>query len=428
MRVGQIFRYARPYDPDPRVIDGLPNYFFETGRAGSKLTLLDSGINPIAKVRAPEGERVPAILISSSPHKRGSSTTPWQDFFDSDNGHIRYFGDAKTPGMEPGRPPGNKALLSAFEAHHAETQTERRSSTPVVFFERTSYGGRAKGNVEFQGFGIIERVELVTQLDRSSNSTFSNYAYDFAVLSLTTEGEEFSWQWINDRRDPALSLEETLKNAPSSWKAFLRRGVADLGRARRRVSALMTSTKTEQSPTIGSTHERLLDQIYSYYDNKKHQFEALAARVAERVLSRNGATYLRGWITPPSADEGADFVGRIDIGSGFSRIKQVVYGQAKCEKPSSTTSGRDVARTVARLRRGWIGVYVTTGSFSEPVQREIIEDEYPILLIPGSRVAHEVDTMLHEGAFASLDQFLDDISSTYRTSMMRRRPTEILKE
>jgi hypothetical protein len=286
--------------------------------------------------------------------------------------------------------------------------------------------GRAKGNVVFQGFGVIERTELVTQLDRRSNETFSNYAYDFAVLA--REGEEFDWAWLNDRRDPTLDLEQTLEKAPFSWRAFLRRGVADLGGARRRVSTLMTSTKAEQSPMHASPHERLLDQIYSYYHGKKHQFEALAARVAERVLSRNGAAYVRGWITPPSADEGADFIGRIDIGSGFSTIKQVVYGQAKCEKPSSTTSGRDVARTVARLRRGWIGIYVTTGSFSEPVQREIIEDEYPLLLIPGSRIAQEVEEMLHESALATLGELLNDISSTYRASVLRRRPTEILKE
>lgn len=50
--------------------------------------------------------RTPAILTSSSPHKIGSKQTPWQDFFDTDNGHIRYFGDAKIPTADPSRSPG----------------------------------------------------------------------------------------------------------------------------------------------------------------------------------------------------------------------------------------------------------------------------------------------------------------------------------
>ena len=43
---------------------------------------MESGINTPAAVRGSDGaQRRPAIIISSSPHKRGSSETPWQDFF-----------------------------------------------------------------------------------------------------------------------------------------------------------------------------------------------------------------------------------------------------------------------------------------------------------------------------------------------------------
>lgn len=97
MRISQVFRYARPYSPDPEEIDGFPNYFYATFSQGQKLPLLDKGINPIQKVDAIDGERLPAVLISSSPHKIGSYETPWQDFFDTDRGHIRYFGYPKKP-------------------------------------------------------------------------------------------------------------------------------------------------------------------------------------------------------------------------------------------------------------------------------------------------------------------------------------------
>ena len=48
------------------------------------------------------------------------------------------------------------------------------------------------------------------------------------------------------------------------------------------------------------------------------------------------------------------------------------------ENQKHATNGKDIARTVARLKRGWIGIYITTGYFSEPVQREVIEDKYPL--------------------------------------------------
>ena len=67
MQIGQIFRYSRPYDPNPETIDGLPNYFNQTYSAGQNLALLEAGINQIAEVSAPDGTRCPAILISSSP-------------------------------------------------------------------------------------------------------------------------------------------------------------------------------------------------------------------------------------------------------------------------------------------------------------------------------------------------------------------------
>ena len=55
----------------------------------------------------------------------------------------------------------------------------------------------------FQGFGIIEGVELVTQFDpKLSTPYFSNYVFSMCVFSMATEGEMFSWDWINARRDP----------------------------------------------------------------------------------------------------------------------------------------------------------------------------------------------------------------------------------
>ena len=136
-----------------------------------------------------------------------------------------------------------------------------------------------------------------------------------------------------------------------------------LPRIRRRVTKLLTTSVADQRPAAGSREAAALQKIYEFYDGRKHRFELLASVIVGRVLEADGGDYRIGWVTRPGSDGGADFVGRLDLGSGFSTVKQVVFGQAKCENPASTANGRDIARTVARLRRGWIGAFVTLGAF-----------------------------------------------------------------
>lgn len=216
--IGDVLRYARPYDPGPEVVDGMPNYFHLTHTSGSALPLLDRGINPMQQLVAVDGPRRPAILISSSPHRVGSHGTPWQDFFDPDNGHIRYSGDNKDAGRDPALAPGNRLLLEAFRFHSSAEKDVRRLSVPVIFFRRVPRGGRVKGFVEFQGFGVVERAELAVQYDRRRRQSFPNYVFDFLVLSMAREHEEFGWSWIASRADPEAGLGTTHRTAPASWR------------------------------------------------------------------------------------------------------------------------------------------------------------------------------------------------------------------
>jgi len=72
MEIGKIYRYARPYNYNPERIDGYLNYFFATHSLNQQsMPTLDKGINSIKAIDAPEGKRIPAILISSSPHPHG---------------------------------------------------------------------------------------------------------------------------------------------------------------------------------------------------------------------------------------------------------------------------------------------------------------------------------------------------------------------
>lgn len=429
LKVAEVYRYSRPYSAEKKIIDGLPNYFNLVNSENMSLPILEAGINGIGIIKTESVNRRPAILIGSSPHKIGSSSTPWQDSFELDNGYIRYFGDNKSSERSPEKAQGNKLLLEQLEIHSSPDINIRKHAVPLIFFERVAYEGRLKGNLKFSGFGVITSAERVVQLAKASDKYFVNYVFEFCILSLANENEHFDWAWINSRRDKNLTLEKTNKLAPKSWSDWIKHGKEAIERNRRKASKLRITSATLQKPTSGSKEYKALRDIYVFYSPSmaaRKRFEAIAAKVVQEILVKGGTNYLNGWITPGGGDHGADFIGRIDIGSGFGKTKLVVVGQAKCEDPMKPTNGVHIARTVARLRRGWVGAYVTTSYFSEPVQVEIEEDEYPIFLVNGLLLAQTILLLVHEGGYKSVTEYLKEIDSTYELQLSNRRPEEVL--
>ena len=426
-RIGEIYRYSNCKEEIPEPIkDGLPNFFYETYSENCDSTVrFQKGIHNIASVVIGNGEeRIPAIIISSSPHKARTDITPWEDDFDPDYGRIKYYGDNKSNEKMANEAPGNSLLLNMFMMYSSPSEEDRKHATPLIFFKRVDYDGRKKGNLMFQGYGIIEGIELVTQFDpKLSIPYFSNYVFNMCVFSMATEGEEFSWEWINARRDPNISNEEALKLAPKSWKIWVKEGLPGLYKVRRNIATSKIIAEIEQRPLSGSHEERMLQRIYSYYTNSKHIFELLALRVTQEIFEESGVAFQPGWITSKSGDRGIDFVARIDVSSQMSSLKVAILGQAKCEKLDKPTNGVHIARTVARLKRGWFGVYVTTSYFSRSVQLEVADDQYPIMLICGKKVAETVEKILFKTGM-SLDEFLKSLDDDYTTE--NRRPEEIL--
>ena len=234
--------------------------------------------------------------------------------------------------------------------------------------------------------------------------------------------------WIRSRRDTQLTLDATNKLAPKSWKEWLKKGANFLNRARRRVSKLNVKKTADQKPVPGSEEDVVLNEIYDYYADKKHQFEALAEVIAERVIGSDKAGYEKGWITAAGGDGGADFVASVRLGTDFSSARIIVLGQAKCVALSNPTHGNHIARTVARLKRGWIGAFVTTSYFSESVQQEVIEDSYPIVLIHGRRIAEEVIKIVHEDdRFPNVVTLLDELTAAYPDRIHQGQPEELLR-
>jgi Restriction endonuclease AspBHI N-terminal len=167
-----LLRYARSGSDSEAMIDGYLNYYFVMSTPGvsSPKLMLERGISANTETAAVDGPRRSVIAIRSSPWKAGHETNPWHDEFDLDHGHVRYYGDHKpgTVGL-PGATPGNRLLLEAFQLHAGTDRVQRLLAPPLLLFRsRTVHvSGRAvvKGNVEFCGAALIERLEHVVQRD-----------------------------------------------------------------------------------------------------------------------------------------------------------------------------------------------------------------------------------------------------------------------
>ncbi|MDX5376220.1 MAG: restriction endonuclease [Halomonas sp.] len=420
-RIGEFYRYAKPADAKPSHVDGLPNFHFIMRTEGMPQIQMERGIAAPARTRAPDGDRVAAFFLSSSYNKRGSFENPWHDEIEPDRGYARYYGDNRTPGADPSRAPGNSSLLAQFELHASPDPEMRQKAAPLLIFRSSK-----KGYKEFCGLGILTGVQRVTQYAQRNGGFFTNYLFEIALLTLTEEDEGVAAIWLKDRRD--LKLPAILANAaaPSAWLSWIRYGKPVIERLRRRVVRYQISPKSDQLPGSNTSERKALETIYKYYDGRKSRFEALASMVCESTVRESGGNYQRGWLTRGTSDGGLDFVGRIDVGDGFARTKLVVLGQAKCERIDAPTGGNHLARTVARLRRGWLGAYVTTSYFSPAVQKEVYEDQYPLILINGRQLAEEATRMQLTGGYPSLDKFLDFVDQSYEEQVNSRDPEEIL--
>lgn len=427
----QLLRYSKGAASDEPLVSGLPNFFYFTrSRSRQARVQLEAGISAPTAVKRGSRMSVPVLMIRSNPHRAGSASTPWEDYFDTDRGRILFYGDSRAGDAEDAaQKKGNSMLLQQYQLQHSASREDRLLAAPCVFFRGVPYDGKIKGHLRFEGFGVVERAERVTQIDARQYASFTNYRFDFLVMSLKEEGERLSWEWINARRNPDIDAEEALVSAPRSWKDWVSRGPAALQNVRRSVAAQLVTPWQEQMPSSGSREAAILREVYRFYSEvpaAKARFEALAELVAERLLSGSGETYRRGWITPRSGDGGADFIARLDIGSAFSSTRIVVLGQAKCQKLTTAVSGRDIARTVARLRRGWLGVFVTTSYFSDRMQVEIYDDEYPLLMVPGKRLAELVSQMMAERGYRQVSDFLKEVDAGYGERIQVRNASEIL--
>jgi Restriction endonuclease AspBHI N-terminal len=410
---------------------GLRNFWLATDAPDGTHLRQTAGINPIRRAMG----RRPAVAIFLTP-AGDRHRLPWLDEVDTKSGFIRYFGDNKPELRRPAEAAaGNRVLLDEMDLAASGSLADRIRTAPLLFFRNLGSGDGA-ALTEFLGYGVIREAHRVTQLYKGQ--TFSNYAFDCVLFNgeLDETGREYvDIDWIDARRTTAADDSTCLELAPDSWRRWARNGSMALNRRDIRRFVLPDAwTYGQQVPSANSSLGTVLREIYEKYnDNYRHGFQALAAMVTQHVVAQPGLAYQEGWITPVGPDGGVDFVQRLDIGSGMSSTNLIILGQAKCRKPwprGGGISAEELARVVARLRRGWVGAYVTTSFYTEPAQREVILDEYPMLLIPGVRLAEATEQIRDLRGFESTTDLLAWIDGEYprMISQARPRPDEMARE
>ena len=175
-------------------------------------------------------------------------------------------------------------MLKLFEQHQSPDRQVRAASSPLIFMRNAKFGKAVKGYKEFMGFGVLRAAERVSEYNRATGKTYTNYAFDCVVLSMQEEGELFDWTLINARRDPNSSVDDTARCAPASWRRWVKDGSASLEFLRIRVSSSLTTKTEQQRPAPGSSQAKTLQQIYNFYEGRKARFEGMASVVTERVL------------------------------------------------------------------------------------------------------------------------------------------------
>ena len=205
--MGQIYRYARPERPHEHRVDGLPNFYWHTQTDGTKKAKLERGISRLPVVATPAGDRVPTVLLRSTPWKAGAERVPWHDEFHEATGTVKYFGDNKIDERtnQPKADDPDDVLGNAYMRDHFREATSgdagrRDRGGPVLLFTGVPCRGRPKGNVRFDGLGVVTEVSLVNQPATTTRVEYFNYAFTVQLFNLAADDWSIDWRWISGRR------------------------------------------------------------------------------------------------------------------------------------------------------------------------------------------------------------------------------------
>ena len=300
--------------------------------------------------------------------------TEWPDSMDRESGRFIYFGDNRTKGvpLHDTLVGGNRLLGHVYSLVHRH---QREQVPPFLCFEtiKTATGTymRFLGLACPGGEEISALDDLVAVWRVKGDDRFQNYKAVFTVL----KEETVSKAWLDDLVSGLSPIKS--KHCPLAWRHWVMSG---------QYQALKCSRKSEprsrkdQEPTT-AVERNILDKVYTELSDR--QFEFAAADLVQRMDERFDELS----VTRAVRDGCRDVIASYRVGHALHQVKLSAYVEAKRWNPATAVGVKPMMRLIARLKHRDIGVFVTTSFFDGQVQRELIEDGHPVLLISGGDIA-----------------------------------------
>lgn len=297
----------------------------------------------------------------------------WPDSIDLETGTVVYYGDNRKPGTKTNKTAlnGNKYLEQVFELLSVKA---RENIPPFLLFENTQING--KSVMRFRGLlapgvtGLGPSDDLVAVWRISNGKRFTNYKAHFTTLLAKT----ISRNWLIDLTtgmEPAGS-----PYCPKVWNKWVKTGVYDALVA---TAPRNPRPKAEQLPG-GSIEKEILQVLFEQLSDR--EFEYAAAELVHLMDPR----FVELEVTRESRDGGRDVIGHYRIGHSDHRLEMSVVVEAK-KWNRGAVGVKPMSRLISRLKHRDLGVFVTTSYFETQVQRELIEDSHPVLLLSGGDIA-----------------------------------------
>lgn len=318
----------------------------------------------------------------------------WPDSLDSETGLFTYYGDNRKPGnrIDETRPGGNRLLEKVFELRH---DGDREAICPFLCFE--NYVGAGGSYMRFLGLavpgaeGLSNLEDLVAVWRRKGHRRFQNYRAVFTILK--TESVPYSWlEEIVSGASPAKA-----KSCPPAFTRWVKTGKYDpLTTPPMRVPR----TKADQDPKPPGMEreEKVLAAVRSLSDR---QFEYFTKSLLRLMDPR----YFDLDVARKVVDGGRDVVGKYRVGHDDHLISLEICAEARHWKKAIGV--KEMVRLISRIKHRDFGIFVTTSHFDRGVQKELIEDGHPVVLVAGGDIARILIAGELEGA--ALDRWLDDI-------------------
>jgi hypothetical protein len=104
-----------------------------------------------------------------------------------------------------------------------------------------------------------------------------------------------------------------------------------------------------------------------------------------------------------------DVLATYGVGHEDHSIALDVSLEAKCWRPKASVGVKPMMKLVSRLKYRDFGVFMTASNFDRTVQKELIEDGHPVVLVAGGDIARML--ISKETAGEALERWLGSVRS-----------------